>query len=251
MLVPILINALGLDGIIYYRGSLKYEMIFNLCFTIFLSFLLVLFFTKSQKPFNLENTARDKNLVIYLSFFILFWIFAFILGGGADYRENDVSNGVINRSLILRTIFIFNGVVSILCIYILHTKQRNLVINNICNLIVIIFLLVNVYSGSRGFVVQIFMSYFIVRLLCVLDEKKVWKGIFIINIRKIFQNIRLLTKSIVLGFCFLGIIAFWGAQRDGFNDVTFSILHRLSEPYWHFAYLEWSQKNKCCRFKSK
>lgn len=164
------------------------------------------------------------------------WIAAFLAFGGLSYRVEDVSVGIAGRNPILVIAQSLTNLMIIISVASLTLTTHNPIRYGLIWLLNLVFIGVIAASGSRGLLLAWMSTLFLARIMRTSrlgvppapgEPERTEAPDFL---REVVRLPVVLASSVLLfGF---GV---WGALRDEYNDVGFSLLLRVSEPYWYIA----------------
>jgi hypothetical protein len=158
-----------------------------------------------------------------------------------SYRQNDVSTGIDSRSGLLRIAMFTIGAATVGATYIFLARgQAKAPKRILLNISVLAFLGVLAGSGSRGLIlstlITIFLGHWLKRNAKNGPSARLkFSDFFSSVMRKVIK----LGKMMMLVGIALTLIGIWGAMRDSYESVSFSLLFRLAEPYWYFSHSTW------------
>lgn len=239
-IVPIVIAYSGFANIIFFQDELSTVTPIVNGITIFAAISMASWTFRERQNYPSVSRFRFPN-ASFVAILLMAWCILYLLGDGLNYRQNDVSSSIANRSPILRIAIITNGAAMVGATYVFLARGQAKSLQRILlNSSVLFFLAVLVVSGSRGLVLSAFISIFLANILKKHTENGPNPKVRFSEITSfVMRNVGNLVKIMVLACIALVLIAIWGAQRDNYESVSFSLLFRLSEPYWHFSYLAW------------
>jgi hypothetical protein len=247
-IVPIAILFFGHENIIFYRGEIGTGLIlFNASLAIPL--LVGLFFFKNQSLSGIQNAG---SLRTPLGFYVLVlgWMIVYVSFGGLEYRDFDVKYGYDARSWPLKLSLTFNNIIA-LCTAALLIETQGKKIWKQSTLIAVFLIFIFVLSGSRGIVLQLLLTIWVSFFL---KNTPISNGLAkhqnleipsmsmdsVIN-KSTFDFNFFSKKNIVIGALLILILGAWGVFRDNQEDILFSTLYRASEPFWHHAFVHFTE----------
>ncbi len=241
--VPALIWALGLQGIIFYRGDITFEIL-ALNASLVIPLVAGLFLLRRRSWRALLPVSR-KTCLIGLQIFIGVWILIFLLYGGLDYRQSDVNVGYGARSMPLQIALALGNLVTISATALLvesrSTGRRGLGVMSS----VLAYAFVLVLSGSRGLVVQLLLTVWIALHLQLMTCREhapirnclcsTMSGVIPRGFKQTVSPRLFSVKVALLGLLTIALLGVWGTFRDEQQDALFATIYRAAEPYWHHA----------------
>lgn len=239
-IVPVLIRYSDFSDIIFHQGVVDLKTPVYNSIIIVCAITMAMWFLREQTNIKIPRGFRFRDTEV-VAVMLLIWSLLFWLGGGLHYRQNDVDIGLATRSIVLRVSFFTSGVsiVGVSYLYSAGSKGKAQ-IGLLRNVAIFVYLGVLAGSGSRGIFLIALISMFLGRAF----QRRLTgteRGRY--SVRELHQVIikKLMNigKLAVLAMSVLFLIAVWGATRDNYDNVYFSLMFRLSEPYWHFSFLEW------------
>ena len=239
-IVPIVIVYSGFADIIFYRDELSTATPIINGVIIFAAISMASWTFRERQKYLAVSQLRFSN-ASFVAILLLLWCTIYLLGDGLNFRQNDVSTGIANRSSFLRIAIITNGAAMVGATYIFLARgQAKAPQRILMNISVFVFLGVLAGSGSRGLVLSALISIFLGNLLKKRAENgPSARGKFSEIPTVVMRKVANLGKTMILAGIALALIGIWGSQRDNYESVSFSLLFRLSEPYWHFSYSAW------------
>lgn len=218
VIVPLVTNYFSISVLIYLKENVGIDVIITNCVALIIFYMIVNLKSKANITdddylYTKKNIYGKTNIYsLFITFLIFTWLLLYIYGGGLSYRIDDVKLGYESRSSVLNLSFMLMNVIIVFLTSMICTKNK---ITAAC--LISIFTCCMILSGSRGYLVILLISLMIA------------KGLM--------QNQGLLTvKMVIIILLLLPLLAAWGLLRDNNSDFLFSMMHRLSEPYWFFAY---------------
>jgi hypothetical protein len=233
VIIPILVAILGFEFIIY-QNEIRDDVLLGNALIAMIPIVFSFLWSRSldSKIYYFEEyCTNDRKFLSIIPPFL--WIVAFISFNGLNYRDNP-----LNYTFGLKACFLFlNTVVVLFVANAIIQKSSRLKMMSIKSLLFLSFLMILLFSGSRGLFFQTLMAllaYFIFKI----TRKKVYVRGFI-SYKVSFNNMKAYTKGIKYFFlvAVIGVLlAMIGIARDGTANPIFEAVFRLSEPYWYFAY---------------
>ena len=239
-IVPLVIIHSGFENIIFFQKEMgAFTPLVNAMVIFGAISLASYLFRERRRNFNVSQ-LRFSNAV-FVAILLLLWCALFLLGDGLSYRQNDVTFGTASRNTLLRVAVITSGAAMVGSTYLFLARGQAKAFQRVLlDITIFSYLGLLAGSGSRGLVLAALISMFIGKLLKerarnTVSERTKNSEILVV----LFYKVANFGKVTILASLALTTIAIWGATRDNYESVSFSLLFRLSEPYWHFSFIAW------------
>lgn len=160
VIVPILVKLFHYEAIIF-ETTVTYDMLlYNFfCVVFFIVFASIFKFKLSSQNNYQKSTNTNYDIYFFSTLFVIFWLLLYLVFGGLKYRDNDIVNGYQSRGSVLSFILsLYNVVIVIVIAIISRLKSKTGFRKFLGYLAVLLFVFIVILSGSRGILIQLFLS---------------------------------------------------------------------------------------------